>query len=432
MNLRLIDNFKGDQRVVILDSSRWLMAAGPEVFSPKLWYMSKTPFHTTVFREVAQDTLAAIEGVHGLSKKVLVLDLDNTLWGGIVGEVGWERLRLGGHDPLGEAFLDFQIGLKQLSKRGILLAICSKNEEAVALDAIRRHPEMVLKLEDFAVWRINWQDKAQNTADLVSELNLGLDSVVFLDDSPFERLRVAEALPDVFVPDLPEDPMQYPSFLANLRCFDSPFISAEDRARTRMYAADQHRTALKNEAGSLKEWLGGLDLRVVAQRLRPENLERAAQLFNKTNQMNVGTRRLPAAELLAWSRAAGHALWTFRVSDKFGDYGLCGIGSLSQTGETGEMLDFLLSCRVMARGVEETMLHAIADQARQLSCLELRTTYLPTPKNRPCIRWLESQPYFTKEDHTFRLSLNQTPDLPRHVTLTLAPCHETINPETDV
>src|SRR2546429_884731 len=220
MNLRLGDHCKGDRRVVLLDTQRWLATAGVGAYSPKLWYLSRTPFHQTVFREAAMDILAALNGIRGRSKKVLILDLDDTLWGGILGEAGWERLRLGGHDPIGEAFVDFQRNLKRLVNRGVLLALVSKNEEALALDAIQRHPEMVLKLEDFAAWKINWQDKAENIAELMAGLNLGLESAVFLDDSPFERARVREALPRVLVPDLPTDPMEYASFLARLRCFD--------------------------------------------------------------------------------------------------------------------------------------------------------------------------------------------------------------------
>ena len=211
--MRLADHAERDGRIVLLDSQRWLSAAGTASSNSKLWYMSKTPFHSTVFQEASSDILAAIAGIRGLNKKVLILDLDGTLWEGVVGDIGWERLTLGGHDPVGEAFADFQKELRRLVNRGVLLAIASKNEEATALEAIRRHPEMVLKLEDFAMWKINWHDKAANIADIMSSLNLGLDSAVFLDDSAFERARVREALPQVLVPELPADPMQYPSFL---------------------------------------------------------------------------------------------------------------------------------------------------------------------------------------------------------------------------
>jgi len=415
VNLRLADQFAQDRRVVFLDAQRWLSAAGAAAYSPKLWYLSKTPFHNTVFREAAGDVLAALDGIRGRNKKVVALDLDNTLWGGIVGDDGWEKLRLGGHDPIGEAFVDFQKGLKRLVNRGILLAIVSKNEEATALEAIRRHPEMVLKLEDFAAWKINWDDKAQNIKDLMAGLNLGLDSAVFLDDSAFERGRVRDALAQVLVPDVPADPMELPSFLAGLRCFDNPFVSAEDRARTALYAADRQRVALKGGSHSLQEWLEQLELRVEVDTLNEASLERAAQLFNKTNQMNLSTRRLTAPELLAWSRRDGHRLWTFRVADKFGDYGLCGISSFVQEGSQGRLLDFLLSCRVMGRGVEEAMLCVVARHARSLGCEELRAEFIPSPKNQPCERWFQNHPAMHREERLFRLLLADAPEPPPHV-----------------
>jgi FkbH-like protein len=377
--------------------------------------MSKTPFQNSVFREASNDVLAALEGVHGRNKKALVLDLDNTLWGGIVGDDGWENLRIGGHDPLGEAFADFQKSLKRLVNRGVVLAIVSKNEESVALDAIRRHPEMVLKLEDFAAWKINWQDKARNITELMTELNLGLDSAVFLDDSAFERTRVREALPQVFVPELPADPMEYPTFLAALRCFDSPVISAEDRKRTTMYVADRQRTALKTEAGSLEDWLAQLDLRVSVEPLNDANLERAAQLFNKTNQMNMATRRLTAGELMAWSKADGHRLWTFRVADRFGDYGLCGISGFERDGDKGRLTDFLLSCRVMGRGVEDSMLCVVAQHAVSVGCDALLAEYVPSPKNQPCERWLQNHPRLRRDNGSFQMALADPPEMPAHV-----------------
>ncbi|MFZ0825982.1 MAG: HAD-IIIC family phosphatase [Verrucomicrobiia bacterium] len=415
INLRLAEQLGADRRVVFLDVQRWLRTAGSDAYSPRLWYLSKTPFQNSVFREAATDILAALDGIHGRNKKVLVLDLDDTMWGGVVGDEGWERLRIGGHDPIGEAFVDFQRGLKRLVNRGVLLAIASKNEESVALEAIRRHPEMVLKIEDFAAWKINWRDKAENITQLMSGLNLGLDSAVFLDDSPFERARVKETLPQVFVPDLPADPMDYPSFLGRLRCFDNPVISAEDRVRTTMYVADRQRVALKTEGHTLQDWLNLLELRVVVEELNEANQERAAQLLNKTNQMNLSTRRMTTPEFVKWSGVAGHRVWTFRIADKFGDYGLCGIVSLVHEGTRGRLLDFLLSCRVMGRGVEDTMLGVVARQARDLGCEELYAELVPTPKNQPCVTWFANHPKLRKEGDSFRMPLAEAPELPAHV-----------------
>lgn len=419
MTLRLSERLDYDQRVILLDSHPWLDAAGSNAYSPRLWYMSKTPFQAAVFQEASRDIVAAINGARGFSKKVLILDLDNTLWGGILGEIGWEKLQLGGHDPIGEAYVDFQRQLKRLVGRGVLLAISSKNEETTALEAIRSHPEMLLRIEDFAAWKINWNDKASNIEELMAGLNLGLDSAVFLDDSAAERARVREALPQVTVPDMPDDPMQFASFTGRFRYFDNPILSIEDRKRSRMYAADRERSALKVAAKSLDEWLRSLNLTIEVEPLREANLERAAQLFNKTNQMNLSTRRLSASELLEWSRADKHRVWTYRSTDRFGDYGLCGISSISKEGTQGTLVDFILSCRAMGRGVEETMLVVTAKFAMAMDCLELNLDFMPTAKNQPCGKWLQSLSVLERDGNRFKLSTLNALKYPSHVTVVL-------------
>ena len=199
-NLRLLSALDAAPSVFALNADRWLSLAGPEAHSPRLWYGAKIPFGNAVFKFAAADVCSAVRGIRGRYRKLILLDLDDTLWGGIVGDVGWQGVVLGGHDPAGEALVDFQRELKTLSRRGVALGILSKNQEAVALEAIRRHPEMVLHLEDFAGWRINWEDKAKNLEELVRELNLGIESVVFIDDNPAERARIREAFPNVLVP----------------------------------------------------------------------------------------------------------------------------------------------------------------------------------------------------------------------------------------
>jgi FkbH-like protein len=427
MNIRLADVLGHNRRVVLLDSQRWITAAGAGAYNPKLWYLSKTPFHTAVFQEASRDILAVLDGVSGRSKKIVILDLDNTMWGGIVGEIGWEKLRLGGHDPVGEAFVDFQKALKRLMNRGVILALVSKNEESVALEAIDQNPEMILRRHDFVGWRINWRDKAQNIVELLSELNLGLESAVFLDDSPFERNRVRDALPQVLVPDLPPDPLHYSLFLSRLRCFDNPFVSSEDRSRTKMYVADRGRTELKNEIASLKEWLAKLELGIAVEPLSDENLERAAQLFNKTNQMNLSTRRLSATELFSWAQREGHTLWTFRVWDRFGDYGLCGISSLVRNSATGQIVDFLLSCRVMGRGVEDAMLAAVMQHAKDVGCGSVCAEYIPSAKNQPCRKWLQNLPGADMEANRFVFSSKNAVAFPPHIRISFCEADEKVS-----
>jgi len=392
VNQRLMTRLEESPNIFVLNTQRWCDEVGKGAHSAKLWYMGKVPFHTSVFERAAGDIRAAVRSLTGGARKIVVLDLDDTLWGGIVGDVGWEQLRLGGHDSLGEAFVDFQHSLKALKRRGILLALVSKNDESVALEAIRKHPEMVLKEDDFVGWRINWQDKARNVADLVASLNLGLQSAVFIDDNPFERARVHEALPEVLVPDWPEDKLAYAPALLSLNCFDSGTRTSEDAARTDMYVSDRKREELKSQVGSLDDWLKSLDLRVRVEHVNAANLARITQLLNKTNQLNLSTRRMTEPEVKDWAAAPGHELLALSVSDRLGDAGLTGIVSLEADGQVGKIVDFVLSCRVMGRRVEETMVHLAVDAARKQSLRLVVAELIPTKKNGPCLEfWQRSR-----------------------------------------
>jgi FkbH-like protein len=396
MNIRLAETVAGARNIYLLDGTRWLALAGETGVSPKLWHLGKIAFGVDVYKHAARDIKAGVRALKGQSRKLIILDLDDTLWGGIVGDVGWQNLALGGHDPVGEAFRAFQRALKTLTRRGIVLGIVSKNTEEIALEAIDRHPEMVLRRDDFVGWRINWQDKARNVIDLVNELNLGLQSVVFIDDSPAERARVREALPDVLVPEWPEDKLYYEKALTELNCFDTAGISVEDQGRTAMYVSDRRRNELKQQIQSLEEYLVSLDLRITCERLGSSNLSRAVQLFNKTNQLNLTTRRMTGNQLLAWSRADGNYMYVFRVKDRFGDYGLTGIASLTIDGTAANVADFILSCRVMGRGVEQAILHCLSAYGREAGAAHLIADYRPTAQNTPCKEFFAMQSGLTE------------------------------------
>lgn len=387
MNLRLAENLEQSPQLHLLNAHRWIESAGKRAFNPKLWYMGKIPFGNEIFLEAAKEIKAALRGVQGQSRKLVIVDLDDTLWGGIVGDVGWENLTLGGHHYLGEAYVDFQRALKNLTHRGILLGIVSKNEEATALEAIQRHPEMVLRPDDFAGWRINWQDKAENVVELTRSLNLGLQSVVFIDDNPAERARVREALPEVLVPEWPDDKCLFESALHSLLCFNPPAITEEDRRRIEMYRSEQQLEGLKRQMVSLDEWLKSLEVRVTVEPLNETNLQRTVQLLNKTNQMNLTTRRMTDVEFLKWALDPARRVWVFRVSDKFGDSGITGIASLEVRDGTGTIVDFVLSCRVMGRNVEEAMIHSITKHASSIGLESVSARFIPTGKNKPCLEF---------------------------------------------
>lgn len=384
-NARLMTQLASVPNVFVLNTQRWAEASASHGRSmAKAWYLGKIPFPAELFAEVARDLKAAARGIEGRARKLLVLDLDHTLWGGVVGDVGWEHLQLGGHDGAGEAFVDFQHAVRALRSRGIMLGIVSKNTEAVALEAIKSHPQMVLRIDDFVGWRINWHDKAQNVADLAMELNIGLQSVVFVDDNPVERARVRAALPEVFVPDWPEDSLRYTERLHALRCFDMPAISQEDADRTALYAAERARDSERTSVGSLDEWLLSLGMRVTVEHVGSGNITRTAQLLNKTNQMNLATRRLSEAELIEWSRPDTRVVLALTVEDRFGSAGLTGILGLEATDQCCEVTDFVLSCRVMGRRVEYAMLHLAASWARARGMQTVVARYRRTTKNQPC------------------------------------------------
>lgn len=423
MNLRLAERLQDRPNVHLLDASRWMMAAGAQAWSPRLWFMAKVPWAPAVFAAAAADVHAALRALQGRTRKLLVLDLDDTLWGGVVGDVGWDRLVLGGHDHAGEAFAAFQDGLRALSRQGVVLALASKNTESVALEAIDRHPEMRLRRDDFAAWRIDWSDKAANIADIARELRLGLDAVVFIDDNPVERARVRQALPDVLVPEWPRDPMLYAQALRALDAFDALQRTGEDAGRASAYQAERSRASARSGLADMDAWLSHLDTRVVVEPLSASNLQRAAQLLNKTNQMNLRTRRMDAERLAAWAAMPGHRTWTFRVGDRFGDSGLTGIASLSLADGTAFVEDFVLSCRVMGRRVEDAMLAWLAGQSRALGASRLVADCLPTDRNAPCLAMLQASVLDGRDAPGFAFDVDQPCPVPDAITL-LEPEHQ--------
>jgi FkbH-like protein len=416
INLRLAERLRERSNVYLLDAQRWVTQAGRQAYNPKYWYMAKVAFGNPVFKEAVRDIKAGLLGLVGKTRKLIILDLDNTIWGGVIGDDGINGIRMGGHDPSGEAFVDFQRALKALTNRGIILGIASKNEEAVALEAIDQHPEMILRSGDFAGWKINWRDKAQNILDLVSELNIGLDAVVFIDDNPVERARVHEALPEVFVPDWPPNEMQYVQALSNLACFDTATISADDSQRTKMYVLEKKRNQLRGEIDSLEEWLKSLDINLRIEELADPDITRTTQLLNKTNQMNLTTRRMSEVELQDWATQENHKLWTIRVSDRFGDSGLSGIVSLEIDGDQAKIVDFVLSCRVMGRKIEESMLAVTTEYALNQQLDRVQARYLPTEKNKPCLHfWQESGFDYDPDSNCFSWRLEKAYPFPEQV-----------------
>ncbi len=347
-----------------------------------LWHRSKqeiAPTAAPMFGELVARILAARQG---RSAKCLVLDLDNTLWGGVVGDDGVDGLVLGQGSALGEGFTAFQAYARALSQRGIILAVVSKNDEANAFEPFDRHPEMVLRRDDIACFVANWQDKAANLRHVASALNIGLDSLVFIDDNPFERDWVRQELPMVAVPEVGDDPALFPQIIARAGYFEGLAVTDEDRQRGVQYQGNLQRTSLQASSTDLPSYLRGLGMELSWRRFDRTGLSRIVQLINKTNQFNLTTQRYTEEDVLAViynPQAFGLQL---RLTDRFGDNGIIAIviGKLRQNQDL--VIDtWLMSCRVLGRQVEPTTLNLIAAEARSLGARRLMGEYTPTRKN---------------------------------------------------
>jgi FkbH-like protein len=387
LNLTLSEKSIGTN-IAVLDPTGWLVKQGANAISSPLWYLSKTPFHKNVFISAADACKSAINAFTGRSKKVLIVDLDDTLWGGIVGDDGIENLKVGGHDGIGEAYADFQMWLQRIKSWGVILCICSKNDEKIALEVFDKHSGMLLKKSDFVKWRINWDDKAKNIAELVKELNVGMDSVVFLDDNPAERDRVRTALQGIYVPEMPEDKMEYPAFIRSLNCFNSLHLTEEDNKRSELYKDEETRGNSKLNFTSVEDWINSLKIEVTFEELNELNLNRAEQLLNKTNQMNLRTRRLSKEELKKWNSQKDHWFYVVSVKDIFGDNGITGLLGFHKTTDGNIFIDdFVMSCRVMGRKIEDKMLDFVKERSNSKVIAE----YLPTEKNKPVKEFFNKQ-----------------------------------------
>jgi FkbH-like protein len=392
MNLRLAEKLAKCHNIILLDCQHWYASLQKPAYDPKLHALAKVDYSRDFFLKAAAEIKAVLRGVRGEARKLVICDLDNTLWGGVVGDDGIDNLKLGGHDGAGESYAAFQRELQTLRKRGVLLALCSKNDSTVAWEAIDHHPEMVLRRKDFASVRINWNDKAENIAEIVKELNLLPKSAVFLDDHPAERDRVRQAFPEILTPDLPLDVAEYPSFLASLDCFETNNITFEDVARTELYLKEAERRADAASMSSIEEWLESLKIVIHVRPLERGSLVRATQLLNKTNQFNMATRRLEQEEFWRWSTLPGRHTWVFSVADRLGESGITGlISAESIDGNTACLTDFLMSCRVMGKHIEDAMLYSVKEALAASGLSQLRVSYTKTARNQPFLDFIQNK-----------------------------------------
>ncbi len=369
-------------QVVLLDIARLAETIGLERWdAPRHWHASKLPFApemAPVYGDVVARTVAALRG---RAKKCLVLYLDNTLWGGVIGDDGVAGIQLGQGSAAGEAFLAIQQTALELRRRGVVLAVCSKNEEAAALLPFREHPEMVLKEDHIAVFQANWTDKAANLRAIAETLNIGIDALVFLDDNPAERAQVRRELPVVAVPELPDEPALYPRLLMAAGYFEAVAFTQDDRDRAAMYQANAARAAAVQASGDLDSYLASLDMVCTIRPVDAVSRPRVAQLINKSNQFNLTTRRYTEAQVEAAERDPDRHLAQIRLVDRFGDNGIICVLIGERRGDALEIDTWLMSCRVLGRRVQEAALDHLVRVARTAGARQLVGRYIPSPKN---------------------------------------------------
>lgn len=367
--------------VSFFDMNRVVAQVGRAFFSPEEWYMAKQYPASCAVPFLADCLIAHVKAVYGLSSKVLVLDLDNTLWGGVIGEDGLGGIRLGYPSPEGEGYVDLQKLLKDLKQRGVLLAVCSKNNEDDAKMPFERHDAMVLKLDDFVAFKANWKDKVANIVEIAELLSLGLDSFVFLDDSPLERAWVREKLPMVKVPECGKTPWEMTEALRRGMYFDAVALTQEDRHRHESYKANIERQEFKNSAGSLENFLSGLSMIGECGFVDDRTLARVTQLVNKTNQFNLTAKRYSEEQIKKMVQSEKWWCRWYRLRDRFGDHGLIGVILVEKRAKEWLVDTWLMSCRVLGRRMEEFMCRDLLMAAKNAGILSVQGIYCPTAKN---------------------------------------------------
>jgi FkbH-like protein len=400
LNNNLIYEFRNMTSTYLYDFNAFVSKYGERhVFNFQQYLFGDIKISFDYIPYLANDLMSYVIATLGLSKKCIVLDLDNTLWGGIVGEEGFDGITLGPQPP-GNAYLEFQRHLLALFQRGIILAINSKNNTDDALKVIRDHPYMVLREENFASMKINWNDKVVNMKEIAEELNIGLDSIVFFDDDPVNREYMKTNLQQVKTVDLPSDPAQYPQVLQEIGEFDVLNITKEDAKRGQMYIQQRKRKELEHSSLNLHDFLKNLDIKITIKTADNFTIRRISQLTLKTNQFNLTTRRYQEEDIRQFANDDKIIVGCAQVEDKFGDNGVTGVFIVKKDQPTEWILDsFLLSCRVIGREVEKGILNHIISIAKKNGVKRLKAQFIPTQKNKPIESFLPDCGFKKEDDH---------------------------------
>jgi FkbH-like protein len=407
LNYELMNRAQEHKHVFIADVAGLSNLVGySNAHDPRLYATSKVAFALDFLPAAAKAVTDIVRAISGSFKKCLILDLDNTIWGGVVGDDGMENIEIG-ELGMGSAFDALQRWAKELKHRGIILAVCSKNEEEIAKQPFREHPDMTLRLEDIAMFVANWNNKAENIKRIQAVLNISFDSMVFLDDSPFERKLVRELLPAVTVPELPEDPALYVSHLRSLNLFETASFSEEDLQRTRQYQAEIARGDFQRAFTSIDDYLKSVEMHSTVKAFDVFSVPRIAQLTQRSNQFNLRTVRYTEVEIEAMRNSPEFITLSFHLEDKFGDHGLIGLVILQKlAAETAFINTWIMSCRVLKRGMEEFIVNQMVQKARGAGIRRLLGEYVPTAKNK-MVKDLYAQMGFSSLDGKWELDTKQ-------------------------
>ena len=375
------------------------------LFNNNIYITTDIVLSTDILPYVSEIVLNIIKVRNGIVNKCVILDLDNTLWGGVIGDDGYENIEIGTL-RIGKAFTEFQKWLKELKNRGIILAVCSKNNEDVAKEAFLRNTEMVLKLDDISVFVANWNNKADNIRSIQSTLNIGYNSMVFLDDNPVERQIVKDNIPDITVPELPEDPAYYLQYLYSLNLFDTTGVTVEDIKRTESYQKELHISTLKKSFVNESDFLSSLEMVSLVEPFNKSNLARVVQLSQRSNQFNLRTIRYTDNDVLELAASSDYMNYCFTLNDKFGENGLICVVSLKLVTESVCFIEnWFMSCRVLKRTMENFVLNTIVEDLNKTGCLKLIGEYIPTAKNNLVLDHYKNLG-FMEEAGKWTLSLN--------------------------
>ena len=384
LNMMLMELSQAQSNLFICDLAALQNKFGRDwLFAPNVYVSTEMVVSIDALPYVAARVVDIISALRGQVKKCLILDLDNTLWGGVIGDDGLEGIQLGHGLGIGKAFSEFQQWVKKLRQRGIIICVASKNDEATAKEPFLHHPDMVLSLDDIAVFQANWDTKVDNIRTIQHILNIGFDSMVFLDDNPFERAIVREHIEGITVPELPDDPALYLEYLYSLNLFETASYSVADKDRTRQYQVEAQRVQLARTFDSEEAFLHSLNMRSVITGFTAFNTPRVAQLTQRSNQFNLRTIRYTEADIAALAADASVIDLAFTLEDRFGDNGLIAVVVMRPLdGDTLFIDSWLMSCRVLRRGVENFVLNTMVERARAAGYHRLIGEYIPTPKNR--------------------------------------------------